>query len=527
MTADARAERLPSSTWRSWAYAIAVLFFASTWPYADFIGQNRFEAMPLASLGIYALLTFAVSFGAVVFVTRRDRSRLPRAAIVGAWVVTAFYQFNAVFDPQAGLVWDLPGNVRPLVSLLLWTFVVLAVSRLLWQVSAVDAVRTFVVLFFGFVWAAQMVTAVPEVVDRLDEEEVVAPVAESDAVPEGAPFEEHPNVYYFLFDQYPRVDVAAELLGEDIEPFLGDLEDRGFWVGRHSYTAYPNTITSLPAIFEQRYPFTSIDDVQVGVAGMTAPILGSADVIETFKAEGYDYLYADAGFFFSAPCGGQLIDACVTPPRGGLLSTESDLALLNRTPLSMLLPAPLRSSRPESVLDRLDEERADIDEPFFLFAHMMNPHEPLEYSSDCSARSRPVEVPTAEEYAQEVRCLNEEIIRVVDRIRADDPTAVILMQSDHGTMFDVPWGEPLDGWTTDELRQRYAVLDLRLGPEECPPPPDGPQVHVNTFPWLLACLRQEDPEYLEPRAFLWDYHFDGEIEEIVDPFEAFGEPSGD
>lgn len=508
--------------WTSWMYAATVLFFAASWPFADFIGQNRFEAMPLSRLSVWVVVTFAVSFGAVVLLTRRDRSLLPRAAIVAAWAVTAFFHFNAVFDPQAGLVWDLPENLRPLVSLLVWVLVVAAVGRLLWKVSAIDAIRTFVILFFGFVWAAQMVTAVPEVVDRLGQEEVVLPAAD-DGPGGGSPFVDHPNVYFFLFDQYPRADVATEVLDVDIDPFLAELEDRGFWVGRSSYAAYPNTITSLPALFEQGYPFTSIEDLQVGVSGMTAPILGSADVIETFASEGYDYLYADAGFFFSAPCGGDRIDACLTPERDGLLSTESDLALLQRTPLSMVLPAPLRSSRPEAVLDRLDQERSGIDEPFFLFAHMMNPHEPLEYAADCSARSRPVEEPTTMEYAQEVRCLNEEIIRVVDRIQADDPTAVILMQSDHGTMFEVPWGASLDGWTADDLRQRYAVLDLRLGPDGCAPPPPGPQINANTFPWLLACLRNEAPAYLEPRAFLWDYRFDGELEEISDPFAAFGE----
>jgi hypothetical protein len=347
--------------------------------------------------------------------------------------------------------------------------------------------------------------------------------AAADAVrTDDAPFVRRPNVYHFILDQYPRADEAQAVLGLDLAPFTHAMQERGFWVGDHSYSAYPTTVTSIPALLSAQYRVTTNDDLNASEADLTRPILGTADVIQEFKAQGYQYLYAGAGHDYWGTCRGDLIDRCLGSTPHGLIHTEAQQALIWRTPLSTLINGGLHYARPENVIDDLVAHEDDVQAPFYLFAHMLSPHGPFEYEQeDCTVRSRSVDFQTEAIYAHEMQCLDDEMLRVVDTIQERDPDAVIIIQSDHGTMFDIDFTAALDRWSEDQLRQRFAVLDLRTVPEGCDPPPSGPTLTINTYPWLLACLRGEAPEYLPDRAFLTRHN--GVVQEIPEPFAAFGE----
>lgn len=502
---------------RDLGYGVTVVALATLWPFVDFLVQNQGEYVSLVRVAVAALVATLVGLAILGLLVRRHPARVRPVSVIVAWTMLSFLNFDVLFDPWLGSAWGAGFHWSPFAQFLLWLVLTAVVARLLWKVAFRPLAQRFVVLFLLVATGAQVVSVVTYELDDRETASGELPVDET-------PFIDRPNIYHFILDQYPRADVAREWLALDLDPSVRDLEARGFWVGEHSYTAYPNTLTALPSLLERSYVFTATEDVEAGVAAMTAPLLGDARVIRELEAAGYQYIYAGTGHVYWGSCRGDGIDVCLTPARPGLLGTEVDQALLRRTPLSMLLPTPVTATRPEDVVAALEARRSELSEPFFLFAHLLTPHEPFEYASDCSLRDRPAERRTRSDYANEIDCLNRELLRVVDEIRADDPTAVILLQADHGTSFDVKWGRPLSEWTTDLLRQRFAVFDARLGPAGCPPPPDGPSLHINTYPWLLACLRGEAPEYLEPRAFLWNYDFDGPVEEIDDPFAAFGEP---
>jgi len=510
-------------------YAAAVVFFAATWPFLEFLAANRGEVVSVPRIVVLAGLTVGLAFGATVLAGRRRPDGVRRAAVVAAWVLVAFFHFDTFLDPEAGMAWRVTDNVRPLVQLVVWTVLVAAVAKLVWMVAAMAPVRTFVLVFLSVVWlvpALDVASGGPGGSDGADEvaggddAEFALPEVGADSDGSESP---RPNIYHFILDQYPRADAAQEFMGLDNEPFLAEMAERGFWVGEDSYSAYMNTVMSIPAILDASYPVTDTEDMQVGSAQLGEPILGTARAIQALKAAGYRYLYADAGHSYWGSCRGDEVDVCLTDRPPGPVRTEADAALLERTPLSMLVRPDVVRASPRDVLRELDEHQDAYDEPFLLFAHLLTPHEPYRYTTDCTRRGEPSFNRNAVDYANEVRCLNEEMLEVVDEIQARDPSAVIIIQSDHGTRFDLPWGSHVDGWSTESLRQRFGVLDLRLGPPGCAPPADGPQLTVNTYRWLLACLAGTEPDYLDPRAFLWSYEYDGWVEEIQDPFAAFGE----
>src|SRR5262249_29367564 len=71
------------------------------------------------------------------------------------------------------------------------------------------------------------------------------------AVPLVAPFprlkapERPPDIYYIILDGFARGDVLGELYGYDLEPFLTRLEQKGFYVARHSTSNYCQTPLSI------------------------------------------------------------------------------------------------------------------------------------------------------------------------------------------------------------------------------------------------------------------------------------------
>lgn len=513
------------------AYAAAVVFLAATWPLLEFVAANRGEVVSVSRILVLAGVTVALALVVTVLAGRHRSDGVRRASVVAAWVLVAFFHFDTFLDPEAGMAWRVSDNVRPLVQLVVWTVLVVAVAKLVWMIAARASVRAFVLIFLGVVWlvpALDVASGGPGGSGGGDERaqgtDPVSALPEVGAKSDAPPLPARPNIYHFILDQYPRADAAQEFMDFDNQPFLDEMAERGFWVGEDSYSAYMSTVMSLPALLDASYPVTDTMDMRVGSARLGEPILGTASAIRALKAAGYHYLYADAGHSYWGSCRGDHVDVCLTDRPAGLVRTEADAALLERTPLSMLLRPDVVRASPRDVLTALDQRRGAYAEPFLLFAHLLTPHEPYRYTTDCTRRAEPSFNRNAVDYANEVRCLNEEMLEVVDEIQARDPTAVILIQSDHGTRFNLPWGSHVDGWSTESLRQRFGVLDLRLGPEGCELPPDGPQITVNTYPWLLACLAGTEPDYLDPRAFLWSYEYDGWVEEIDDPYAAFGEP---
>src|SRR5699024_5463858 len=105
---------------------------------------------------------------------------------------------------------------------------------------------------------------------------------------------------------------------------------------------------------------------------------------------------------------------------------------LARTVADMTPLAELRQDvqpDPEAMVERILDDTSP-DEPDFVFAHFLNPHEPMWYDDDCGFRSEPQHTnfgPDA--YLRQLSCLNPSVIAAVDRITDADPEALVIIQS--------------------------------------------------------------------------------------------------
>jgi len=321
-------------------------------------------------------------------------------------------------------------------------------------------------------------------------------------------FESTPNVYWFIFDEHARSDQLLRWSGEDNSWFGDDLAARGFSVSESSTSAYLMTHLSIPSTLAMTYPYVPGHEY-VGEHVRAAQIFADNPVRDAFEANGYQVIFALDGSVEWASCPSPEDGRACTPSEGGLLALREPFTpLLRMTPLG---PSAWQSRYNDvgGVLAGIDAARADG--PVFVIAHILSPHFPQRYEADCSIRDTWVSgrnlsgEARAALYANDVRCLDGEIVDAVDRLLASDPEAVIIVQSDHGSRLEYNAGTVFEKTSTDALVERFAALNAIRLPAGCRDRSIEGEPLVNTFRLVLACLAGQQPELLEPRTFFTEF----------------------
>src|SRR3989344_106352 len=102
-----------------------------------------------------------------------------------------------------------------------------------------------------------------------------------------------PDVYFIILDRYGSDESLKNYYGYDNEPFLKQLETRGFMVVRNSYANYIKTAHSLSSTLNMQYLTEFAKQTGENNSDMTPlySLLETNEVIKRFKANGYRYLH--------------------------------------------------------------------------------------------------------------------------------------------------------------------------------------------------------------------------------------------
>jgi hypothetical protein len=113
-------------------------------------------------------------------------------------------------------------------------------------------------------------------------------------------------------------------------------------------------------------------------------------------------------------------------------------------------------------------------EPVFGFVHLLLPHQPLIYRTDCSAREPALwafvdktlsDSTIKAAYIEQLRCLNTRLLALVDTLRAGPaPEPVIVLVSDHGFRPQYKGVPPLAEVTPAEIAERLEAFGAVLVP---------------------------------------------------------------
>ncbi|MEW5939499.1 MAG: hypothetical protein AB1750_07550 [Chloroflexota bacterium] len=262
-----------------------------------------------------------------------------------------------------------------------------------------------------------------------------------------------PDIYYIVLDMYTRADTLRTAYGYDNSEFLGGLEAMGFDVAECAMSNYVRTELSLASSLNMTYLTSDVDPKITPENLARSPmwnLVRDNAAMEYARARGYKTVAFATGFPWS-----ELDNADIylepDPLRGGL--TEFESLWLQTTALRVLQDEGLVDTRYAAfnryrertrfVLDALPAF-ATMDEPTFVFAHIILPHPPFVFAED-GGTTDPVSYLNEKNqypaekfkagYAMQVTFANREITRIVREIVANSETPpVIILQGDHG-----PW----------------------------------------------------------------------------------------
>ena len=534
---------------KSFLYFI-VPVLALAWPFISFLSNNYYQLITVEvralwySLGILSALSLVLTLIGRIFL--KKEIALTRLAIIQIifsigvmqyGILRDFFLNNIYSSNSASLLYV--GKVS-FLHFVFWLVLLIVLSAMSWKFSAVKIYKFLsTVIMLMFLVPGLMLSY--KVIGSLSAKKMVA-------VPEGkdeelmeSPISRRLNVYYIILDSYPGQNTLRRVFDYDNSPFLSFLRQKKYYIADRAFTNYPLTHISLPASLNMEYPDTTGE--REPFMRKTMEIMqGYNRFVKALKRGGYEYLHFENGYYGLSTCG-LAADDCLpirvehafwskiigTPQ---LLDTfYSSSIFYNYIGLKAFMVSRVEYRAKNNGIKELYSwftEHFDSKlNPFFLFAHLLAPHEPWRYNSDCSPfidllessgnklTNKAVGTPEyKDKYLNEVKCLNKDVEKLVESIEKKDPNAIVVIQSDHGPQTADQFSRPFEKWTDLEILERFAILSAFKLPEECQSSLYRNISPVNNLRVVLGCLEKKNPKLLEDLSYFATYE-DGKFIETI------------
>ena len=349
-------------------------------------------------------------------------------------------------------------------------------------------------------------------------------------------FEEHsfsvsesdslPNVYYIILDGYPRNDVLKKHLDFDNNEFINFLKQREFYVAENSYSNYSLSSTSIPATMNMNYINFLTDELGEDSRSYD-PLLGKdfglyADnqVIKNFKSMGYKVAKIGSVpmYLHEMP----LADLSLCYKSIHLMDNRLFDTVARTSMIGYFIERWSEDMQRQIILcafEELPKISSYYEEPVFAWSHIMIPHFPLIFGAD----GEPVTPGESllvmnnphlfegtdsswnikQQFLQQLQFANKKSIKLIDKILENEKQSIIIIQSDHGSAFDVNLHDPTD----DDVHQRLSNINAIYFPDEKPREIlMNDQTNVNTFRIVFNSYFGSDYDILEDKIY-WNLSF--------------------
>src|SRR3989344_4637864 len=291
-----------------------------------------------------------------------------------------------------------------------------------------------------------------------------------------------PNIYYFVFDRYPRQDILEKYFDFQNNSQIEYLRSRGFWVGDESYANYPNTFLSLSSTLNMSYLqfLTDIFGVQqADQANVYRQLLQDNQLARFLKSQGYKYVLF--GSYWDP-----LQKKGIADKNYNLLADfdEFHLYIYERTLLNamrgiiekkQLFTGTERFNKISLNLDyrlhRINRQK-NQPQPLFVFGHFLLPNPPYVFSPECDSYTLSTSSQQDYEngYLNEIQCANIVMRSLISEIQSDSSRpSVIIFQSDEGPFLPLEYFNG-DGESVPEHSESYfihgAILNVAYLPSK-------------------------------------------------------------
>ncbi len=285
-----------------------------------------------------------------------------------------------------------------------------------------------------------------------------------------------PNIYVIILDGYGRFDRLKDYYGVDSSRFEKKLRELGFYIASDACANYHKTIHSLNALLNMNYIEVTAPELTEDLSSTTPLVahLNHNQVMSTLKSMGYSVTAVVTGYSGT----GRFDDTDETLMLKGV-TTEFQDVLIAKSPFRSLLKIFGRRSylvnfqyyvhrqRLQYAFDIVPRQARQA--PQFVFAHIMTPHPPFVFKRDGSPVNHRHDFSMYDGndivrllgkkryiagYAEQIVWVNELAGRMLERLIAADPSAMILLTGDHGPGARLNWLS----MEKSELRERLPIL---------------------------------------------------------------------
>lgn len=338
--------------------------------------------------------------------------------------------------------------------------------------------------------------------------------------------QKQPDIYFFLLDEFPSNFVLRKFYGYDNEPFLKELEKRGFVVARNSHSNYPRTMLTLSSALNMTYldQLAPICGAQTTDWSLMFDLVRKGRAIELLKNSGYKYVHlgstepptdwnphANQNF----PC--------------SLLNTYSAKLVLST--LACLLPGTHEYLDLDDRNQRLCQLSTVATLPQdpgkkFVFTHVMMPHEPFLFGP----KGQPVRAEegidgevwwkvTRDGFRDQTIFLESKLIEAIDAIIAkSSQQPIIILQGDHGpnSAGDLTKPDP----NKNLLVERHGIFSAYLLPEKMRGTIPDTISPVNVFRMVLNDQLGTKFEMLPNKSYYSAYPYPYRFIDVTDKISA-------
>jgi len=420
---------------------------------------------------LISLAIIAVSVIVWIVITKIIKNGNKAALITGVGVGFFFY-FGYVQDALDGIIiFNIPINK---------TSVLVIVSIIIFVLSTTYFVKSRK-NFESAIKIANVITIT-----------LVLVVAIQFVIPDA--YAEKPNVYHIILDEYTDNEILLKKFNYDNKKFLEFLNKNGFYIPNKSFSTFGSTPSELELILNMDYPR------EIGWVSDSYQALNNNKVMSVFSDQNYSIIETNSMMRWKNFSD---VDTKLCYDTNFINSEFLD-QVLRKSIIRYFLEQHHNDTRRDTVrctFNELSEIASQSSGPKYIFSHIYVPHPPFLFGPngenvipDHREISGLQSWENPQGYINQLIYATNQVSIVVKNIVKNDPTAVIILQGDTGTLT----GTDTFMTTMKDVYQAHSILyAVRI--------PDVNNleymVPVNTYRIIFNNYFNMDYEYLEQHSY--------------------------
>jgi hypothetical protein len=332
------------------------------------------------------------------------------------------------------------------------------------------------------------------------------------------------DIYYLIFDRYARGDQLKKVYGFDNEPFIRELEARGFAVAERSFANYQRTTHSLISSLNLDY----LNGLGGEAARSSHDWVPLYEMLQDFRlrrfldAQGYTFHFF--GSWWEPTRVNRFAHAnhntmAIPEPLRAMLDQSLIPFMAQLAGLELFDHRLMQCQRSKRAFRELTDLAEQAGTARFVFAHFLVPHPPFVVDADggCISAKEATSRTRAQNYTRQVMFTNREILKFLDAtMKRPGPKPIIILQSDEG-----PWPQRFAGdeitrlgtdvtpadWLTatpSELVEKMAILNALYFPDRDMSAIAETATPVNSFRMVLREYFKVPLELLPDREVIFE-----------------------